>query len=337
MLATRSTTLWPGLLSLISMVGACSATAGRAEEGAPTASPLPLPEPEVIVEAGRAVDLAAQILWSDPERIHLLGMLPPVLLGIEPRSGVLEVLARQGPGPFEIQGPLVLISAGESPSQILVHQPARLLTLGFGRSGPAFRVRQQRPVTGCVVDGDEAWWLGPVIQELDPRIVAQVELRRGPRARNRLASIEAANTAAWSTRHRGESAEVVAAQYFTRLLRGPDGLLWRVVLGMHGRADLIDPLSGNSDELQVLAAEGAWIEASVDTWGRLYLLVSGGTGSRGRRILRFGPEPERALIGDRDWNTAAVDPSGRRWAAVDAESGAVLVYELPFTRDPSNR
>ena len=34
-------------------------------------------------------------------------MLPPRLLGLEPRSGVLELLAREGPGPFEIQGPLV--------------------------------------------------------------------------------------------------------------------------------------------------------------------------------------------------------------------------------------
>jgi len=291
----------------------------------------------VIVEAGRGADLAAQILWSDPERIHLLGMRPPTLFSIEPRSGVLEVLAMEGPGPFEIQGPLIVVSAGEYPSQVLVHSPARLLTLGFGRARSPFRVRQQWPVTGCVVDGDQAWWLGPVLQALDPRIVAQVELRRGPRACNGLPSIEPAETPVWSARHRGEIAEVMAAQYFTRLLRGPDRRLWRVVLGMSGRADLIDPSTGDSDELQVPDTEGAWLEASVDTRGRLYLLVSGGSGSLGRRILRFGPEPEPVLTGDRDWSTAAVDPSGQRWAAVDAETGAVLVYELPATRDPDNQ
>ena len=334
--ATRPTTLWSGLLSLMWVVGTGSAAAGRSVEGAPLASPL-LPEPVVIVEAGRGVDLAAQILWSDPERIHLLGILPPVLLGIEPRTGVLEVLATEGPGPFEIQGPLVLLSAGEQADQILVHLPARLLTLGFTRTGPPFRVRQQWPVTGCVVEGTTAWWLGPALQALDRHIEARVELRRGPRAHTRLASITPMESPVWNARHQGEAAEVVAAQYFTRLLRGPDRRLWRVVLGMRGRADLIDPSSGDSEELQVPEAEGAWIEASADSQGCLYLLVSGGTGSLGRRILRFGPEPDPALIGDRDWSTGAVDPSGQNWAAVDAESGAVLVYELPSGGGSGNR
>ena len=334
--ATRSTTLWSGLLSLIGVVGIVSAAAGRGEEGAPPASPL-LPGPEVIVEAGRSVDLAAQILWSDPQRIHLLGILPLLLVSIEPRSGVLEFLATEGPGPFEIQGPLVLLSAGAEEGQILVHQPARLLTLGFSRAAPPFRVRQQWPVTGCVVEGEVAWWLGPTLEALDVRVEARVELRRGPRPHTRLASITPEQTPVWSASHRGEIAEVVAAQYFTRLLRGPDHRLWRVVLGMQGCADLIDPSSGASEELQVPEAEGAWIEASVDSRGRLYLLVSGGTGSLGRRILRFDPAPAPALIGDRDWSTGAVDPSGENWAAVDAETGAVLVYELRSGGVPDDR
>ena len=35
-------------------------------------------------------DLAAQILWSDPERIHVLGLIPQTLLAIEPRTGIVE-------------------------------------------------------------------------------------------------------------------------------------------------------------------------------------------------------------------------------------------------------
>ena len=334
--ATRAATLWSGLLSLMWVVGTGSAAAGRDEEGAPPASPL-LPEPTVIVEAGRGVDLAAQILWTDPERIHLLGILPLRLLSIEPWTGVLEILAIEGPGPFEIQGPLVLLSAGEREEQILVHQPARLLTMGFERTGPPFRVRQQWPVTGCVVEGDVAWWLGPALQKLGEKAEARVELRRGPPARTRLASITPLETAVWSVDHRGEVAAVVAAQYFTRLLRGPDHRLWRVVLGMRGRADLIDPWSGESEELPVPGSEGAWIEASVDSTGCLYLLVAGGTGSHGRRILRFGPGAGPALTGDRDWSTGAVDPAGENWAAVDAETGAVLVYELPSVGNPGRQ
>ena len=336
MLVTRSLTLWSGLLSLMWVVGTGSAAAGRPGEGAPVASPL-LPEPAVVVEAGRGVDLAAQSLWSDPERIHLLGILPRILLGIEPRSGVLEVLATEGPGPFEIEGPLVLLSAGEEAGQILVHLPARLLTLGLGRTGSPFRVRQQWPVTGCVVEGNAAWWMGPALQSLGEYTEARVELRRGPRAHTRLASITPMEPPVWSARHQGEAADVVVAQYFTRLLRGPDHRLWRVVLGMRGCADLIDPSTGHSEELQVPDTEGAWIEASVDSTGRLHLLVSGGTGSLGRRILRFGPGPEPALTGDLDRSTGAVDPSGENWVAVDAESGAVLVYELRTDRGPGDR
>jgi hypothetical protein len=179
-----------------------------------------------------------------------------------------------------------------------------------------------------VVEGDAAWWLGPALQALGEQIEARVELRRGPRAHTRLASITPMETPVWSVRHRGEIPEVVAAQYFTRLLRGPDRRIWRVVLGMRGRADLIDPSSGHSERLQGADTEGAWIEASVDLTGRLYLLVSGGKGSLGRRILRFGPGPEAVLTGDRDWSTGAVDPPGENWVAVDAETGAVLVYEL---------
>ena len=102
-------------------------------------------------------------------------------------------------------------------------------------------------------------------------------------------------------------------------------------------ADLIDPVGGVSRQLEVDPNEGAWIEASVDRSGTLYLLAAGGAGSLGRRILRFDPTPMPALEGDRDWNTGAVDPSGERWVAMDAEDASVLLYDLASTRGRSNR
>ena len=118
----------------------------------------------------------------------------------------------------------------------------------------------------------------------------------------------------------------------------PGRRLWRVILGMHGRADLNDPHSGESTILAVDPDEGAWIEASVDREGTLHLLTSGGRGSLGRRILRFAPEPLDVILGDRDWNTGAVNPDGDRWAAVDAADATVLLYDLTrVTRGRSNR
>ena len=92
MLATRVTGLRSGLIIILVMAGSGSVAPGRAEEGALPA-PLLLPSPDVLVEAGRGVDLAAQILWSDPERIHVLGLIPQTLLAIEPRTGLVDVLA----------------------------------------------------------------------------------------------------------------------------------------------------------------------------------------------------------------------------------------------------
>jgi hypothetical protein len=104
---------------------------------------------------------------------------------------------------------------------------------------------------------------------------------------------------------------------------------------MHGRADLIDPQTGESRQLQVDSGEGAWIEATATHEGTLFLLTSGGGGSLGRRILRFEPEPLTALQGDRDWNTGAVSPDGSRWVAVDAQDESVWLYDLTTGR--SNR
>jgi len=84
------------------------------------------------------------------------------------------------------------------------------------------------------------------------------------------------------------------------------------------------------------AGEGALISASVDVAGVLHLLTAGGPGSFGRRILRFAPEPLPVLEGDRDWNNGAVDPTGSRWAAAEADLGDLLVYPVPATRDPNS-
>ena len=130
--------------------------------------------------------------------------------------------------------------------------------------------------------------------------------------------------------------EVLSAQYFTRLLRGPDDQLWRVVLGMHGCADLIDPRTGASRPSRGRPAtrgrgsRRVWIEkgsftcsprAAVARW------VAGSCAStRGHCAV---------LEGDRDWNTAAVSPDGAQWVALDAEDATVLLYTL--TKGQSNR
>jgi hypothetical protein len=150
--------------------------------------------------------------------------------------------------------------------------------------------------------------------------------------------VELGNPPIWSETPEGTTEEILLAQFFTRLLPGPGGRIWRVVLGMHPRADLLDPRDASARRLAVDDAEGAWIEASVTREGILHLLTAGGSRSRGRRILRFDPDPLVVLVGDRDWSTGAVDPTGERWVGVGAEEPDVLLYELPgFTRDRSNR
>lgn len=310
MLATRLTGLRSGLLMLLVLAGSGSPAAGRAEEGALSA-PLLLPPPEVLVESGRTVDLASQILWSDPERIHVLGLIPQSLLAIEPRTGLVEHLTAEGPGPFEIGGPMVLLSAGDAPDQILVHEPGRLRSIVFSRASPPRQLKHELPMTGCAGE----WWLNPMLW--DPGSDAPGQVR-----------VSSANAVVWTGEHTGSVAEVLTAQYFTRLLPGPDRRLWRVVLGMGGRADLIDPASGASRVLDVDPAEGAWIDATVDREGTLHLLTAGGSGSHGRRVLRFDPRPLPPLHGDRNWNTGAVDPTGTRWVAMDAEDASVLLYDI---------
>lgn len=336
MFAARGPGPWPGLIVILSVVGALGPGAGRAQEGAPLAPPLPLPPPALVVEPERSVDVAGQILWSDPERIHLLGLLPRTLLAIAPGTGIVDVLAIQGGGPFDIQGPMVLLAAGARPTEVLLLDPARLRTTVLGRHGGVASSRHEVPLTGCVNDPEGAWWLGPVPWDPASGEAARVQLRRGPAPGPARIALDPA--AVWSARHHGGVDTVLPAQYFTRLLEGPGGRLWRVVLGIRGQADLIDPGTGESRPVLVDPAEGAWIEASVDRTGCLHLLVAGGPGSRGRRILRFAPDRGATLSGDRDWSTGAVDPTGERWAAVDAESGAVLVYRLdPITTGRSNR
>lgn len=320
--ATRVTGLWSGLMAILVMAGSDSPAPGRPEEGAPPA-PLLLPAPEVLVEAGRGVELAAQLLWSDPDRIHLLGLIPQRLLAIAPRTGLVDVLAIDGPGPWEVEGAVVLMSAGEAPDEVMVHQPARLRSVVFSSSQPPRLIRHDVPITGSA----GGWWLGPVHGDHTSGAPARVEIRG-----------EATAVVAWTAEHEGDLEQVLTAQYFTRLLRGPGDRLWRVVLGMHGCADLVDPKTGASQRLEVDPNEGAWIEASSDARGTLHLLTSGGGGSLGRRILRFGPSPLRVVVGDRDWNTGAIDPEGQRWVAVDATDATVLLYDLTgLTTDPSNR
>lgn len=333
MFAARARRPWPGLIAILSVAGALGAGAGRTEEGAPGASPLPLSAPREVLEPGRGVDLAAQVLWSDPDRIHLLGLLPPELLAIEPGTGIVDVLAVQGSGPFDVRGPMALLATGARSREVVVLQPARLLAQVFGRSGPVARSRLEVALTGCVADSTGAWWLGPIPWDPGAGRPGRVQLRRGPVPGSE--RIHLNGSAVWTGEHRGSADAVLTAQYFTRLLPGPAGRLWRVVLGMAGRADLVDPQTGTARSIAVEAAEGAWIEASVDRRGRLHLLTAGGPGSLGRRVLRFDPRPMPALVGDRDWNTGAIDPSGHRWAAVDAESGALLVYRVTTGR--SNR
>ena len=319
MLATRVTGLRSGLIIILVMAGSGSVAPGRAEEGALPA-PLLLLSPDVLVEAGRGVDLAAQILWTDPQRIHVLGLIPQTLLAIEPWTGIVDVLTGEGPGPFEISGPVSLLSAGSTEDQVLVHEPVRLRSVAFSRLHPPRLLKHELPVTGAA----GKWELSPVHWDPGSGVAARVQVRSHAQV-------------AWTGEHDGEMEEVLTALYFTRLLHGPGGKLWRVVLGMHGRADLIDPIHGEAERLEVDPNEGAWIEASVDRRGTLHLLTAGGAGSLGRRILRFNPAPVRALEGDRDWNTGTVDPSGERWVAMDAEDASVLLYELAPTTGRSNR
>jgi hypothetical protein len=320
MVATRAIGLWSGLFTCLVMAGSDSPAPGRPEEGAPPA-PLLLPAPEVLVDPGRGVELAAQVLWSDPERIHLLGIIPQTLLAIAPRTGLVDVLAIEGPGPWELEGAVILMSSGEAPDEVVVHQPARLRSVVFSSSQPPRLIRHDVPITGSA----GGWWLGPVHGDHASGAPARVEIR-GEEA------------VVWTGEHQGDLEQVLTAQYFTRLLRGPGEQLWRVVLGMHGCADLVDPRTGASQRLEVDPNEGAWIEASSDARGTLHLLTAGGGGSLGRRILRFGPSPRPVLVGDRDWNTGAVDPDGERWVAVDATDATVLLYDLTaLTTGPSNR
>ena len=94
MLATRAPGLRSGLLILLFLVGSGSAATGRAEEGAPPA-PLLLPPPQVLVEAGTAVDLASQILWSDPERIAVnVDSLYREFTGEQATTDVVELFSR---------------------------------------------------------------------------------------------------------------------------------------------------------------------------------------------------------------------------------------------------
>jgi hypothetical protein len=322
MRATRATGLWSGLIMILVVAGSDSPATGRPGEGAPLA-PLLLPAPRVLVEAGRAVELAGQLIWTAPDRIHLLGIVPFNLLAIAPRTGLVDWLASEGPGPWELEGPLALLSAGETVDEVLVHQPGRLRTIVFSALEPPRLIRHRSPITGSA----GGWWLGPVHRDPTAGAPARVELR--PKASTRVV---------WFSETGGDQEERISAQYLTRLLRGPGDQLWRVVLGMHGRADLIEPLTGGSRRIEVDPNEGAWIEASADADGVLHLITSGGRGSLGRRILRFAPHSLEVVEGDRDWNTGAVSPDGSEWVAVDAATGAVLLYDLDrATRGRSNR
>lgn len=334
MTATCPIALWPGLIATLWLAGSDSPAAGPVEEGASGTPPLFLGAPELLVPADRGVEVAGQILWTDPDRIHLLGLMPECILAVEPRSGILERLARSGPGPFELDGPVALLSAGATARELLVHQPGHSRTIVFPRGSAPFQIRHGSAVTGCVVDEDAAWWMGPRLWDPHAGVPARVEVWRGPppgAAQPRMRS-----RALWHADHRGSPEEVVLAQYFTRLLKAPAGQLWRVVLGARPRIDLIDPGQGTARTLAIDPAEGAGIEASVDRSGVLYLLTAGGEGTFGRRILRFAPERLDVLVGDRDWNTGAVDPDGSAWAATEADLGDLLVYRIPATTGPNS-
>jgi hypothetical protein len=327
---------WPGLILMLLLAGPHRTAAGRPEEGTHRASPLLLGRPELILAGEHGVDLAGQVFWSDPDRIYVLGLVPSELLAIEPGSGLTEVLAVEGPGPFDLDGPVSLLSRGRSGSELLVHQPGRSRTVAFPRGGSPYQIRFGAPVTGCVVSGESAWWLRPRIGVPGGRLKARIDLVAGPAPAP--GPLELVARPIWSERPEGTTEEILLAQFFTRLLPGPEGRIWRVVLGTRPRVDLLDPREPSASRLAMNGTEGACIEASVTAEGVLHLLTAGGHRSRGRRILRFDPEPLVVLVGDRDWSTGAVDPTGERWVGVDAEESDVLLYELPrFTRDRSNR
>lgn len=334
MIGTRLTGLWPGLIAILWLAGSDRAAVGSAEEGAPRVPPLPLGAPELLVRSEYGVEIAAQILWSDPERIHVLGALPQCVLAVDPQFGLVDQLATAGPGPFDLDGPVQILSAGAAPDEILVHQVSSLRSIRFSRSSEPVQLLHSAVVTGSVVDMDGAWWLGPRLRDARSDDPVRIDVWRGPAAgADRLPPPQ---KRLWTAEHSGSERELVFAEYFTRLLRGPDGHLWRVALGERPRVDLIDTRTGSSEELEIASSEGALIAASVDAAGVLHLLTAGGEGSFGRRILRFAPQALPVLEGDRLWNAGAVDPTGTRWAAAEADLGDLLVYPIPLTRDPSS-
>ena len=187
MSTARATGLLSGLMLTLVLAGASSPAAGR---------PRTLPAPEVLVEPGPYVELAAQVIWSDPDLIHVLGLLPRQLVAVSPLTGLVDVLAIEGPGPFEIQGPLVLLSEGEAVDEIQAHQPASLRSVVFSSSKSPRQIRHESPITGSA----RGWWLGPVHWDPSAGAPARVEVRANEGA------------AVWTGEHSRSMEEVLTAQ-----------------------------------------------------------------------------------------------------------------------------
>ncbi len=366
MLRARMTGLWYGLFATAWLAGSDSAAAGRVEEGALAAPSPSISSPELLVDADHAVQVAGQILWCDPATVHVYGLVPLALLAVDVKTGIVQELARPGPGPFEVDGPVALMGRGRTSNELILHQPARRASICFTRGRVPALLRHEFAVTAAVFDGGPgvgsgtgpgtrpgtapgigpgtsvaagttaAWWLGPVLAGPDGPAPARVELWRGasPEPDAGAVHVRAPDSTVWSASHGGEREEQLMAQYFTRLLPAPDGQLWRVVLGLHPRADLVHPLTGESRQLEIAANEGAWIEATVDRRGVLHVLAAGGPGSSGRRILRFDPGPLPVIEADRAFSGGAVSPDGRRWVAVEADTGDLLIYKMPGAELP---
>jgi len=359
-LRARMTGLWYGLFATAWLAGSDSAAAGRVEEGALAAPPLSISSPKLLVDADHGVQVAGQILWCDPGTVHVYGLAPMALLAVDVKTGIVQELARPGPGPFEIDGPVALMGRGRTSGELFLHPPARRASICFTRGRVPTLLRHEFTVTAAVFEGGPgvgpgaepatgqgtasgtnaatnaatAWWLGPVLAGPDGPAPARVELWRGSSPDPDAGPVHgrSPDSTVWSASHGGEREEQLMAQYFTRLLPAPEGRLWRVVLGLHPRADLVHPLTGESRQLEIEATEGAWIEATVDRRGVLHVLTAGGPGSSGRRILRFAPGPLPVIEADRAFSGGAVSPDGQRWVAVEAGSGDLLIYKMPTAR-----
>lgn len=281
--------------------------------------------PSLVLPAEELPGPVLQLLFSDRHHLHVLCADPARLLRVDIRTGIVDLMATDGPGPRDLDGRADLLA--REGAALWVHQPGRGRSLRFEADRWERTVEHRAPVVArwSSATGDRLLLPRPIVALGRGR--ARVELSLHAIGRES-PGVEAPASALLEWSVEGTISRAATAGYLSRLLPVDARHAWIATLGPEPLLQLVD-LEERRVDRRALGEGSVLVDAEVDDRRRLHLFTREGGNSGTTLHTCLGPDGQmrsRETLAA-ELGCVAIDPAATRLAAIERPRGDLIAIE----------